>query len=61
MPGNSLEAVDGEYFVSTQDDKIAKVMAEFESGTLRSSSGELVTSREQAMAIAMSEAGQSNK
>lgn len=47
--------------MSTQDDKIAKVMAEFESGTLRSSSGELVTSREQAMAIAMSEAGQSSQ
>ena len=39
------------------DDKIAKVMREFEAGTLRSSSGELVTSKRQAMAIAMSEAG----
>jgi hypothetical protein len=42
-----------------KDDKIAKVMAEFEAGTLKSSSGEPVTSKEQAMAIAMSEAGKS--
>lgn len=41
---------------SRNDEKIAKVMREFENGTLRSSSGELVTSREQALAIAMSEA-----
>ena len=39
-----------------QDEKIAKVMGEFEAGTLRSSSGEIVTSREQALAIAHSEA-----
>lgn len=39
-----------------QDDKVAKVMREFEAGTLRSSSGELVTSRKQAMVIALSEA-----
>jgi hypothetical protein len=37
------------------DDKVAKVMREFEAGTLRSISGELVTSRKQAMAIALSE------
>lgn len=37
------------------DDKVAKVMREFEAGTLRSSSGELVTSRKQAIAIALSE------
>lgn len=36
--------------------KTAKVMREFEAGTLRSASGELVTSRKQALAIAMSEA-----
>ncbi len=36
--------------------KIHKVMAEFAAGTLRSSSGEKVTSREQAVAIALSEA-----
>lgn len=39
-----------------QDEKVAKVMREFEAGTLKSSSGELVTSREQALAIAHSEA-----
>lgn len=39
------------------DEKVAKVMREFEAGTLRSSSGEIVTSRQQALAIAMSEAG----
>ena len=36
--------------------KVSKVMREFESGKLRSSSGELVTDREQAIAIALSEA-----
>lgn len=35
--------------------KFEKVMREFEAGTLKSSSGELVTSRKQAMAIAQSE------
>ena len=45
-----------EFIDSRNDEKIAKVMCEFENGTLRSSSGELVTSREQALAIAMSEA-----
>ncbi len=37
--------------------KVHKVMAEFKARTLRSSSGELVTDRDQAIAIAMSEAG----
>lgn len=41
------------------DDKIAKVMSEFHAGTLRSSSGQPVTSKRQAMAIALSEAGMS--
>ena len=36
-------------------DKIEKVMAEFKAGTLRSSSGALVTDMAQARAIAMSE------
>ena len=40
-------------------EKFAKVMREFEEGRLYSSSGELVTSREQAKAIAASEAGSS--
>lgn len=39
--------------------KLAKVMREFKAGTLKSSSGEIVKSRKQAIAIAMSEAGMS--
>jgi len=35
--------------------KIAKVMREFSAGTLKSSSGALVTDRKQAIAIALSE------
>ena len=35
--------------------KVAAVMQEFEAGTLRSSSGEKVTSRDQALAIALEE------
>ena len=37
-------------------DKIATVMREFKRGTLRSSSGQKVKSRKQALAIALSEA-----
>jgi hypothetical protein len=37
-------------------DKIATVMREFKQGTLRSSSGQKVKSRKQALAIALSEA-----
>lgn len=40
-----------------QKHKMSKVMGEFHKGTLRSSSGEKVTERKQAMAIALSEAG----
>lgn len=43
-----------------QSEKIAKVIREFENGTLKSSSGDIVTSRRQAQAIAMSEAGVNN-
>lgn len=45
----------------TQKKKIEKVMHEFKMGTLKSSSGDKVTDREQAIAIALSEAGLSNK
>jgi len=38
-----------------------KVMREFKAGTLKSSSGEPVKSRQQAIAIALSEAGVSQK
>jgi hypothetical protein len=39
--------------------KIARVLREFKAGTLKSSSGEPVKNRQQAIAIAMSEAGMS--
>lgn len=42
-------------------EKIRTVMREFEAGTLKSSSGEPVKSRQQAIAIALSEAGMSRK
>lgn len=41
--------------------KIARVMREFKSGKLKSSSGEAVKSPRQALAIALSEAGLSRK
>jgi hypothetical protein len=37
--------------------KVGKVMSEYKAGTLKSSSGQKVKSRKQAIAIAMSEAG----
>ena len=40
-------------------DKVHTVMAEFKRGTLHSGSGDIVTNRKQAIAIAMSEAGKS--
>mgnify|MGYP001615077489 CR=1 FL=1 len=41
--------------------KVAKVMHEYGEGMLRSSSGQAVTSHDQAVAIAMSEAGLARK
>lgn len=41
--------------------KARKVMSEFKHGTLRSSSGDKVAARDQAVAIAMSEAGMAKK
>ena len=41
--------------------KVSKVMREYGAGTLKSSSGKKVTSRKQAIAIAMSEAGMTRK
>jgi hypothetical protein len=38
--------------------KVKKVMKEYKSGKLKSGSGQKVTSQKQAVAIAMSEAGQ---
>ena len=45
----------------TQSNKIEKVMHEFKQGTLRSSNGKKVTNRTQAIAIALSEAGVSQR
>lgn len=47
--------------VKMREDKVGKVMHEYKSGSLRSSSGQKVTIRDQAIAIAMSEAGMSKK
>jgi len=41
--------------------KVRKVMGEYKRGELKSSSGAKVTSRKQAIAIAMSEAGMSKR
>lgn len=41
--------------------KMHKVMHEYKEGDLKSSSGKKVTSRKQAIAIAMSEAGMARK
>lgn len=41
--------------------KVTKVMGEYKAGALRSSSGAKVTSRRQAVAIALSESGQARK
>lgn len=44
-----------------KDRKVKKVMHEFKKGSLKSSSGAKVKKRKQAIAIAMSESGQSRK
>ena len=44
-----------------QKSKVEKVMHEHKRGTLKSGSGKKVKSRKQAVAIAMSESGQSKK
>ena len=41
--------------------KVEKVMSEYKSGAVKSSSGQKVKSRKQAIAIAMSEAGMARK
>jgi Family of unknown function (DUF6496) len=46
---------------ATQKKKVHKVMHEHKKGTLKGGSGKKVRSRKQAVAIAMSESGQSNK
>lgn len=42
--------------MGVKQNKMQKVMHEFKAGTLKSSSGQKVTSRQQAIAIGMSEA-----
>lgn len=49
-------AVSGEKYLKSPSDKVGVVMGEFKRGKLRSSSGDPVTDRKQAIAIAMSEA-----
>lgn len=46
---------------SKMQKKVAKVMREYKAGTLKSSSGDKVTNEKQAIAIAMSESGQTKK
>ena len=46
---------------ATQKKKVHKVMHEHKKGALKSGSGKKVRSRKQAVAIAMSESGQSKK
>lgn len=53
-----------ELFQSASDDqrkKVDKVMGEFKNGKLKSSSGRIVQDRDQAVAIALNEAGLSRK
>jgi len=59
--GGCDSIVKNKYMKQKGNKKVAKVMREFENGTLRSSSGKKVTDRDQAIAIAMSEAEMSNK
>ena len=47
--------------VIKSEDKVKTVLDEFKSGKLKSSSGKIVTDRSQALAIALNEAGLSNK
>ena len=44
-----------------KEDKVSQVMREFSEGKLKSSNGDLVTNKEQALAIALSQAGLSKK
>jgi hypothetical protein len=59
MPRQFLE--EWQMASSRQKRKVKKVMAEHKRGTLKSGSGRKVKSRKQAIAIAMSESGQSRR
>ena len=52
---------EGQISMDKMKNKVKKVMREYKSGKLKSSSGDKVTSRDQAVAIAMSEAGYKKK
>ena len=47
----------GKEIMESPAQKIKKVMSEYKAGDLKSGSGQKVTSRDQAVAIAMSESG----
>lgn len=51
-----MARVDTSRFSETQQRKVARVLEEFKAGTLRSSSGNVVRSRKQAVAIALDKA-----
>jgi hypothetical protein len=55
------EAAAEDGMAATAKKKVGKVMHEFKHGELKSGSGRKVKSRKQAVAIAMSESGQSRK
>jgi hypothetical protein len=56
LPVNKYLEINKAYGGSVNQEKVAKVMHEFKRGKLHSSSGDLVTNRKQAIAIALSEA-----
>ena len=47
--------------IKNSEDKVKRVMDEYNAGKLKNSAGDIVTDRNQALAIALSEAGISNK
>jgi hypothetical protein len=51
----------GELILDKMQKKVEKVMREYKAGKLKSGSGAKVTSRDQAIAIAMSKAGMEKK
>jgi hypothetical protein len=56
LPINKYFEINKKYGGAVNQEKVAKVMHEFKNGKLHSSSGDLVTDRKQAIAIALSEA-----